>query len=425
MGRDTGSLKSKQVDKLIEAGRPGKHYDGQGLRLEIKGPNNASWVSRYQIGGVTRYMGLGSAKTFNLAEARERNRKLVRQKLADGVDPVATRRGDRAARQAEAAKAMTFAEASRRFLVQHNAKWESLKHRSQWENTLRNYAEQVIGCLPVADIEVPFVLKVLEQPVKAERGYPAGPLWSARPETANRLRGRIEAVLDWAKARGHRTGDNPAAWEVIGKVMPARGGPKHHAALPYTDMPAFMARLEQRGGVAAKALAFVVLTAARSQEVLKARWSEVDLDDGIWTVPSERMKMRREHRVPLSAPAIELLRSLYSEDNGDDGYLFIGTQPGRPLGHTTLQQLLKRTHQPTTVHGLRSTFRDWAGERTAFPHDVCEAALAHVKGKTERAYQRGDLFTKRRALMTAWARFAASPNEKTGQPVVSLRQNAR
>ena len=263
----------------------------------------------------------------------------------------------------------------------------------------RTYAEPIIGGLPVAEIDVPLVLKALEQPVKAERGYPADPLWSARPETANRLRGRIEAVLDWAKARGHRTGDNPAAWEVIGKVLPARGGSKHHAALPYADIPAFMASLEESGGVAAKALAFTVLTAARSQEVLKARWSEVDLDAGIWTVPAERMKMRPEHRVPLSPPAIELLRGLYHEDDGDDGYLFIGRQPGRPLGHTTLQQLLRRMHRPTTVHGLRSSFRDWAGERTAFPHDVCEAALARIKGKTERAYQRGDLFSKRRELM--------------------------
>ena len=425
MGRDAGNLKSKYVEKLIQAGKPGKHYDGQGLRLEIRGPNNASWVARYQVDGVTRYMGLGSAKTFNLAEARERNRRLVRQKVADGFDPVAIRRADRAARQASVAKVMTFAEATRRFLEQHNAKWESRKHRTQWQNTLRTYAEPTMGALPVAEIDVPLVLKALEQPVKAERGYPAGPLWSARPETANRLRGRIEAVLDWAKARGHRAGDNPAAWEVIGKVLPARGGPEHHAALPYTDIPAFMASLEQRGGVAAKALAFAVLTAARSQEVLKARWSEVDLDEGVWTVRAERMKMRREHRVPLSAPAIELLRSLYGEDNGDDGYLFIGTQPGRPLGHTTLQQLLKRMNQPSTVHGFRSSFRDWAGERTAFPHDVCEAALAHVKGKTERAYQRGDLFSKRRALMTAWARFAGGRNEKTSEKVVPLRQDAR
>jgi Arm DNA-binding domain len=251
VGRDTGNLKSKHVEKLLQAGKPGKHYDGQGLRLEIKGPNNASWVARYQIDGVTRYMGLGSAKTFNVAEARERNRKLVRQKLADGADPVAIRRANRAARQAEAAKLMTFTEASRRFLEQHNAKWASLKHRSQWENTIRAYAEPTIGTLPVADIDVPLVLKVLEQPVKAERGYPAGPLWSARPETANRLRGRVEAVLDWAKARGHRKGDNPAAWEVIGKVLPAPWRPQapRRAALRRdTCLPKELKKTRRRRG---------------------------------------------------------------------------------------------------------------------------------------------------------------------------------
>jgi integrase len=183
--------------------------------------------------------------------------------------------------------------------------------------------------------------------------------------------------------------------------------------------------LKKRGGVAAEALAFVVLTAARSQEVLKARWAEVDLDLRVWTVPAERMKMRREHRVPLAAPAMELLRSLYHEASGDDGYLFIGASPGRPLGHSTLQQLIKRTQQSATVHGFRSSFRDWAGEQTAFPHDVCEAALAHVKGKTERAYQRGDFFSKRQKLMEAWARFAAAPPAKkeVGCDVVPLRQN--
>jgi integrase len=423
----TGNLKSKQVGRLVRAGEPGRHYDGQGLRLEIKGPNNASWVSRYQIDGVTRYMGLGSAKTFTLVEARERNRKLVRQKLADNVDPVATRRADHAARQAAAAKAMTFCEAARRFLEQHNAKWANLKHRSQWENTLRTYAEPIIGQLAVSEIDVSLVLKVLEQPRQAARRYPAGSLWDARPETANRLRGRIEAILDWAKARGHRTGDNPAAWDVIGKVLPARGGPKHHAALPYKDIPAFAASLLEQGGVTAQALAFAVLTAARSQEVLSARWSEVDLERGVWTVPAARMKMRREHRVPLAPLVIEMLRSLCRERDGDDGYLFIGTQRGRPLGHTTLQQLLKRMHQPVTVHGFRSSFRDWAGERTAFVHDICEAALAHTKGKTERAYQRGDLFTKRRKLMEAWAKFAlARPvNQQTGGEFVPMRREAR
>jgi integrase len=240
-----------------------------------------------------------------------------------------------------------------------------------------------------------------------------------RPETANRLRGRIESVLDWAKGRGHRQGDNPAAWAIIGKVLPARGRPKHYPALPYRDIPAFMVDLQGQAGVAARALQFLVYTASRSQEVLKSHWSEFDLASRVWTVPAQRMKMRKDHRVPLAPPVVELLRGLYTESNND--FVFLGTQAGMPLGHTTLSALLKRMGHEVTVHGMRSSFRDWAGESTAFPHDVCEAALAHIKGKTERAYQRGDLFTRRAALMTAWAQFCMTPTAKAGGDVVTLR----
>jgi integrase len=219
-------------------------------------------------------------------------------------------------------------------------------------------------------------------------------------------------VLDWAKARGHREGDNPAAWTIIGKVLPARGGPKHHPALPYKDMPAFMTELRAEASVAARALEFLVYTASRSQEVLKARWGEFDLAVGVWTVPAERMKMRKEHRGPLAPSVLELLRGLFTESNND--FVFLGTQVGKPLGHTTLSALLKRMGREVTVHGMRSAFRDWAGETTAFPPDVCEAALAHIKGKTERAYQRGDLFERRRTLMTAWAKFCALPSTTAG-----------
>lgn len=421
MARETGNLKNKQVEKLLRAGEPGKHYDGQGLRLEIKNNKAANWVTRYQIDGVERWMGLGSARVFTLAEARERNRKLVRQKLADGIDPLLTRRADRAASQAAAAKAMTFGEACRRFLEQHGGKWGNPKHRQQWQSTLAVYAEPVIGQLGVADIDTPLVLKVLEQPVAAERGYAAGPLWQTRPETANRLRGRIETVLDWAKARGHRSGDNPAAWSVIGKVLPERGVQQHHAAMPYADVPAFMRELRGREGVASRALEFLVLTAARSQEVLKARWPEIDLEAGVWTVPAERMKMRKEHRVPLSAETVALLRNLPTE--AGNAFVFIGRSAVQPPGHSTLSAVLnKRMGCSITVHGFRSAFRDWAGETTAFPPDVCEAALAHVKGKVERAYQRGDLFDKRRKLMEAWSRYCANPTPAKKTGVVPLRR---
>jgi integrase len=421
MARERGNLKSKQVEKLIRAGKPGRHYDGRGLRLEIRGPNSASWATRYQIDGVERWMGLGSARDFTLAEARERNRKLVRQKLADGIDPLLTRQAEHAAKLAAAAKTMTFAEATRRFLEQHGAKWDSPKHRAQWRSTLKTSGEPVIGALPVADINVPLVLKVLEQSVKAARSYPAGPLWNTRPETANRLRGRIESVLDWAKGRGYRQGDNPAAWSLIGKVLPARGAQQHHAAMSYKDVPAFMQALRAQQGVAAQALQFLIYTAARSQEVLQARRSEIDFDNAVWTVPAVRMKARKPHRVPLAAEVVELLRGLYTESDND--FVFIGTRAGKPLAHTALQRLLERMDVETTVHGFRSTFRDWSGETTAFPHDICEAALAHVRGdKSVQAYARGDLFDKRCKLMGAWARYCRTiPPARAAGDVVALR----
>jgi integrase len=423
MARERGNLRAKQVEKLIRAGKPGKHYDGRGLRLEIKSQSSANWVARYQINGVTRYMGLGSAFDFDLGQARERNSRLVRQKLADGVDPLLARQSERAAKQADAAKAMTFSEACRRFLEQHSAKWDSSKHRAQWQNTLKTYAAPIIGALPVAHIDVSLVLKVLEQPIEAARGFPGGLLWQARPETANRLRGRIETILDWCKARGYRHGDNPAAWQIIGKVLPARGAKQHHAALPYNDIPAFMAELRAQEGVAAQALEFLILTAARSQEVLKARWGEIDLDESTWLIPGERMKARKPHRVPLAPEVVDLLRSLYREYGNE--HVFIGTRTGNPLAHTALALALKRLGRPVTVHGFRSAFRDWAGETTAFPHDLCEAALAHVRGdQTIRAYARGDLFTKRRALMMAWSKFCTTPRGKAEGDVIPL-QGAR
>jgi integrase len=413
MARERGNLTSKQVGKLVRAGKPGKHYDRRGLQLEIKSATSANWVARYQLSGVARYMGLGSAFDFDLRQARERNSRLVRQKLADGTDPVLLRQSERATKLAAQAKLVTFSEATRRYLEQHGGKWESAKHRGQWESTLKVYAEPIIGKVPVGDIDVPLVLKVLEQPVGAARGFTAGPLWETRPETGSRLRSRLENILDWAKGRGYRQGDNPAAWDVVGKVLPARGAKKHHAALPYAAAPALMAQLRAQPGVAAQALQFLIYTAARSQEALKARWSEIDFDKAVWNVPAERMKARKPHRVPLAPEVIELLRGLYRELEDGDGYLFIGTQAGKPLAHTALQVLLKRLQQPVTVHGMRSAFRDWAGETTAFPPDICEAALAHVRGdKTVQAYARGDLFQKRTGLMRAWAKYCNTPPVK-------------
>jgi integrase len=407
-------LTSKRVTKALK--RAGKYPDGHGLVLVVKNVNNANWNLRYQRDGRERWYGLGPVHTISLGEARTKARR-ARQQLLDGTDPIEARKEAKAQRALAAAKALTFVEASRRFLDQHSAKWENARHREQWSTTLKTYAEPIIGRLPVSKIDVPLVLAVLEQSIKGNHRYPGGPFWHVRPETANRLRGRIEQILDWCKARGHRTGDNPASWDVIGKVLPARGPQQHHAALPYKDIPSFMGELRQRQGTAARALEFLIHTSARAQEAIEARWSELDLDAGVWELPSSRMKMRQPHRVPLTPQVCELLRALPRE--GD--YVFIGAKAGQPINYRLVVLLLKSIRSDATAHGMRSTFRDWAGESTAFPHDVCEAALAHIKGKTERAYQRGDLFEKRRGLMVAWSKYCSSPPVVSAD-VVPIRQ---
>jgi integrase len=368
------NLTAKRVLKVLK--HPGRYGDGHGLTLVVKGPNNASWSLRYQRDGVEHWHGLGPIHTVSLGEARILARE-ARFKLLAGVDPIEARKAAKVQRALAAAKMMTFSEAARLFLQQHGDKWSNAEHARQWSATLKTYAEPVIGRLPVSEIDVPLVLRVLEQPMEAERGLPAGTFWATRTETANRLRGRIEQILDWAKARGYRTGDNPAAWSIIGKVLPARDAQQPHT-------PDLMRELRQRPGSDTRALEFLIYTAARSQEVLKARWSEIDFDapgGPIWTVPAMRMKMRKEHRVPLSPEAVELLRSLPRE-GGPDGYLFVGPSPGKPLGMPALRGVLERLGRDVTVHGMRSAFRDWAGERTAFAHEVCEAALATSKAKS-------------------------------------------
>ena len=418
------NLTAKKVARLISKGDPGNHYDGKGLRLEIRGPSAASWTTRYQIDGVTKYMGLGSASAFTLAEARERNRRLVRQKLADKIDPLAVRNAERSAQAAAARKAITFAEAAKAFLAGNESGWRNAKHAAQWRATLATYIEPIIGSLSVADIDVTHVLKVLEQHVPAKLGYAAGTFWNARPETASRVRGRVEAVLDWATARQHRVGDNPASWRTIGRVLPAPGKiakVEHHAALPYTELPAFMAALRAREGVAAQALAFTIMTAARTNEALGARWDEIDIHKKVWTAPASRMKAGETHVVPLSEAAIALLDALPRERGAE--FLFIGRRTGTRLSETALIGVLGRMRRTDlTIHGFRSTFRDWAAEQTSFPHDVCEMALAHTVGDAStRAYRRTKLLPKRRQLMDTWAAYCASPASAAGD-VVPIRK---
>jgi integrase len=403
----TARLTSKRVLKLVRHST-GRFHDGHGLYLQVFNRKSASWVLRFVRHGKERMLGLGPVHVVGLAEARQRAR-AARLQLLDGIDPVAERKAKKVAHAIEAAKTITFAECALAYQAAHEGQWRSAKHREQYIGTLRQYAFPVFGELPVAAVDTGLVLRVLE------------PLWGSRTETARRVRGRIEKVLDWAAVRNYRSGDNPARWKGhLAEALPQRTKTSvpHHPALPYAEVASFMSELRAQDGTGARALEFTILTAARSGEVLGARWGEIDLENRIWVVPASRMKAQREHRVPLSGPTIELLRALPVED-GDD-HVFIGAKAGVGLSTMAMPHYVRRMRSNITVHGFRSSFRDWASEQTSFPHEVCEQALAHtITNKVEAAYRRGDLFEKRRRLMDEWAAYCARP-VVTGE-VVPLR----
>jgi integrase len=389
-------LKPLQVKQLKV---PGMYSDGGGLWLQVASAAAKSWVFRYAVDGRERYMGLGSAATFTLDEAREAARECRKLRHA-GIDPIEHRKAGRQQKRLEAAKAMTFDECAAAYIDSHEAGWRNAKHAAQWRTTLKQYVSPVLGQLPVQAIDTALVMKVIE------------PIWRDRTETASRVRGRIESVLDWATVREYRSGDNPARWRGhLGKLLPARSRlrkKKHLAALPYTEINALVTLLRAQEGIAARALEFLILTAARTGEVLGTPWSEIDLHEKTWTIPGERMKGGREHRVPLAPRCIAILNEM--KMLGGD-YVFPGAVDGKPLSHAALSVLLHRmARSDLTVHGFRSTFRDWAAEQTNFPREIAEKALAHRVGdETERSYQRGDLLAKRRKLMEAWARYCDSP----------------
>jgi integrase len=389
------ALTVKKVERLKE---PGRYLDARGLYLQVISKSNRSWLLRYQRDGRERWMGLGSAFDFNLDEARERARK-ARQQLHDGVDPLTARRAEKAARALEAAKSMTFKQCAEAYIAANRDAWKSARHGGQWSNTLRDYVYPHIGNLPVAAVDTGLVLKCIE------------PIWKDRTETASRTRGRIESILDWATVRNYRSGENPARWKGhLQHVLPARGKiakPQHHPALPYADLPTFMTAVREREGSAARALEFCILTAARSGEVIGAKWDEVDLDKATWTVPAGRMKASKEHKVPLSQRAVELLHGLPSEDGNE--FVFLGPR-GDGLSDMALMAVVRRMgYSNITVHGFRSTFMDWAHERTSSPKVVIDMALAHTVGdKVEAAYRRGDLLAKRKQLMETWAKFVTT-----------------
>ncbi len=387
--------------------------DSRGLYLQVGKSGSKSWLFRYMQHRKEHWMGLGGFPDVSLAEAREKAL-ACRKLLREGTDPIQHRRAGLATAQLEAARAVTFKECALAYIEAHRPGWKNVKHAQQWANTFESYVFPTFGSVSVQDIDITLVLKVLE------------PIWPTKTETATRIRQRIESVLDWATARGYRVGENPARWRgYLDKVLPKRSKMqrvRHHAAMPYSDLPEFFADLGKRNTISAMALCFTILTAARSGEIRGAIWPEVDLDTRIWSIPPERTKSHRLHRVPLSDEAIGVLREALASrvDNGS-GLIFPGERPGKPMSENTMRKYLQEEmrREGLTVHGFRSSFRDWAGERTNFPREVAEMALAHVTSdKTEAAYARSDLLDRRRRLMDAWASYCTSgPGEGAVVPI--------
>ncbi|HEX7636305.1 MAG TPA: integrase arm-type DNA-binding domain-containing protein [Noviherbaspirillum sp.] len=388
------TLNRLSVTGIKNLDKRGYYADGGGLYFRVSEFDTKSWAFRFTYAGKAREMGLGPFPDVSLKEARERAAE-ARKLLRDGVDPIDQRQAAKSALAAARASALTFEQCATAFIAAKEPEWKNAKHAAQWRSTLETYAYPTIGGILVRDVALPHVLQILE------------PIWTTKTETATRLRGRIEKVLDFATSKGYRTGDNPSRWRGhLDNLLPTPGKVakvEHHAALPYLEIGSFMADLRKQAGMGARALEFAILTAARSGEVRGATWEEIDLGGAVWTIPAGRMKAGKEHRVPLSDAAVTLLKALPRID--DSPLLFPNTK-GTELSDMTLTAVLRRMNRPITAHGFRSTFRDWAGETTAYPREVIEHALAHqLKDKAEAAYARGTLFDKRRRLMDDWARY--------------------
>lgn len=396
MPKKARELSALEVGRLKD---PGRYPVGgvAGLCLKIAPSGARSWVLRIVIGGKRRDAGLGGFPDVPLAMAREKARR-ARDEVEQGGDPIAQRAAAQSALMAARGAETTFEQASKKFIEAKAHEWANAKHAAQWLATLSTYAFPVVGKLQVRDVTLAHVVKILE------------PIWTTKTETATRLRGRVENVLDWATVRGYRAGDNPARWKGhLDKVLPKPGKVtkvEHHSAVPVEQIGTFMSALRQQNGISAKALEFVVLTAARSGEVRGALWSEIDLPNKVWTIPGSRMKAGREHRVPLSAPTIALLNSLQRYEDND--LVFVAPRGGM-LSDMSLTAVMRRMKVDAVPHGFRSSFRDWAAERTNYPREVAEMALAHtIQSKVEAAYRRGDLFEKRSRMMRDWAEFCGA-----------------
>ena len=403
MARQEKRLSALAVTRVT---KPGMYADGLGLYLRV-GPTGAkSWVFRYRVGNGRRDMGLGPLHTVTLADARVKAAECRRQRL-DNSDPLQVREAALLAAKLEEAKAMTFQNCAEAYISAHASGWRNAKHADQWRNTLSSYAYPVFVDFPVQMVDTALVMKVLE------------PMWATKTETATRLRGRIECILDWATVREFRRGENPARWRGhLENLLPKRQKVQkveHHAALPYGEMGDFMTILRNQDGVAARAFEFLILTATRTSETIGATWDEVDFDAKVWTIPASRIKAGKEHRVPLSSAAILILETMKKDGSGD--HVFPGGRGGAGLSNMAMLKLLERMgRSDLTVHGFRSTFRDWVSERTSFPREVAEMALAHAIGdKVEAAYRRGDLFEKRQKLMEAWSTYCGTTLPQSGK----------
>jgi integrase len=397
-----GALTAKLLENI---NKPGIYEDGDGLRLVIKSEGARSWILRYQFQGIRRDVGLGGYPKTSLGEARKKAAE-KRGLISKGIDPLEQKQREQKAKQEAKAKARTFEDCALEYIETQRGGWKNAKHAAQWVSTLNTYAFPVIGKKFVGSVNTDDVLEILK------------PLWNTKPETASRVRSRIELVLDAAKAKRLRSGENPALWRGhLDKLLPKSSkvkAVKHHPAMPWPELPAFMQDLVKADGLSARALEFTILTACRTSEVLGATWGEVDLNARVWVIPADRMKAEQEHRVPLTDTAIKVLRLLPH----DGSYLFPGMKKDRPLSNVSMLKVLERMGKDSyTVHGFRSTFRDWAAENTNAPRELCEQVLAHqIAGKAEAAYFRSDLFEKRRQLMDSWAGYATA-QPKTGKVV--------
>lgn len=405
----------REMGALAVAGitRRGINFVGgvTGLGLNVTQSGSRSWILRYQVSGKRKDMGLGGYPSITLSQAKERARQ-ARLKIAQGIDPILEAKSARSRLIAEQSQAVTFKEAAASYIQSHRDGWRNAKHAQQWENTISLYATPKIGSTLVRDLNLSQIMGVLD------------PIWRIKTETATRLRGRLECIIDWAIVRGYRTGPNPAKWKgCLDKLLPTPNKvakTAHHKALPYQDAPTFMAALRSHPGIGTRALEFAILTATRSGEVRGATWAEFDLDNALWVIPADRMKAGKEHRVPLSDAALSILTPLKATAFCE--YVFpsshkpkSGTAKGKSLSDMALSAVLRRMDVNAVPHGFRSTFRDWCAETTDYPNEVAEMALAHAVGnKVEAAYRRGDLFDKRKSLMQDWADYLAPAQAKDG-----------